>query len=138
LQDESDDILTELRNIPCGTIVKILWIDASTVKEARLRKPPIRNDHVETRRSTVGTLICVQQGQVQKAWHVVLEMDQISEESSQIRSIPVCLIYRIITPSLKKVEAIDKSLKRRRFARLRHRSVVREMHLSDGSVKYLD
>jgi len=138
LQDENDDSLTQLRSIPYGTLVKILWLDASTVKEARLRKPPLRNDHVETRRSTVGTLICIQQGQFQKAWHIVLEMDQISDESSQIRSIPVCLIYKIIAPALKNTESIDKSLKRKRVRRFRHKSVVREMHLSDGSVKYLD
>lgn len=136
MQEEKEaDILAQLKHIPYGTLVKILWLDAATVKSVNVRRLPLRNDCVETRRSTVGTFICLQRGKAQKAWHIVLEMDQLEDAGSTIRSIPACLIYRVIAPILKAAESTEKEWKPRK---VRHSPAKRILHLKDGLVKFLD
>jgi len=137
---QNNSILEQLKKIPYGTLVKILWLDAATVKSANMRRLPLRNDYVETRRSTVGTLVCLQQGQAQRAWHIVLEMDNTEDAGSTIRSIPVCLIYRAIAPILKAAESVEKEWKRgwKPKEKSRYWHAKRILHLKDGSVKFLD
>lgn len=132
--ENENSILYQLNKIPYGSLVKVLWLDAATVKNAKVGKLPLRNDYVETRRSTVGTYVCLQKGHAQRAWHIVLEMDNTEDSGSTIRSIPVCLIYEVIAPSLKSPESIDKSIE----LKIQHRREKRVLHLKGGAVKILD
>lgn len=120
--------------IPYGTLLKIMWLDACTVRDAALSKLPLPNYYVETRRSTVGSFVTLQKGQSQNAHHLVLEMDRTEGSGSMIRSIPSCLIYHIDVAS-KRAETVERTvgggqklLVRERFART----------LKDGSVKLFD
>ncbi len=127
-------ILEQLKGIPYGTLLRIMWLDAATVKSANLLKLPLPNYYVETRRTTVGSYIALQQGQAQKAWHVILEMDNTEGSGSTIRSIPLCLIYKIIA-NIKipeETEILSASKKRLLMC---ERSLI---ELKDGSVKMLD
>lgn len=134
-RENENSILCQLNGIPYGALLKVLWLDAATVKNADLRKLPLRNDYVETRRSTVGTYVCLQKGQKQKVWHIVLEMDNMDDSGSTIRSIPVCLIYEVIAPSLKSPESINKGIE---LMIRHHRREKRVLHLKGGAVKILD
>ena len=71
---EKSSVIEQLKKIPYGTLLNVMWLDASTVRNADLQKLPLRNDYVETRRSTVGEYKALQRGAAQKAWHVVLRM----------------------------------------------------------------
>ncbi len=127
-------ILEELKSIPCGTLLRIMWLDAATVKGAKASKLPLPNYYVETRRTTVGSYIALQQGQAQKAWHIILEMDNTEGSGSTIRSIPLCLIYKIIA-NTKIPEETKVSIMNKKCLLIRERSLI---ELRDGSVKVLD
>ncbi len=127
-------ILEELKSIPYGTLLKIMWLDAATVKGAKVSKLPLPNYYVETRRTTVGSYISLQQGQAQKAWHMILEMDNTEGSGSTIRSIPLCLIYKIIA-NMKIPEETKVSIMNKKRLLTRERISI---ELKDGSVKVLD
>ncbi len=129
---KENSIREELRSIPCGTLLRIMWLDAATVKSAKVSKLPLPNYYVETRRTTVGSYIALQQGQAQKAWHIILEMDNTEGSGSTIRSIPLCLIYKIIA-NTKIPEETNVSIRKKKL--MRERNLV---ELRDGSVKVLD
>ncbi|MEM2760476.1 MAG: hypothetical protein QXU32_11880 [Nitrososphaerales archaeon] len=125
----------QLKRIPHGTLVRVMWLDASTVKGARL-KVPLPNYYVETRRTTIGSYIALQSGKSQKAYHLILEMDNTEGSGSMIRSIPACLIYKIIVTPVKQAESTE----RMEFASKRH-TLSKErasIRLKDGSVKIFD
>lgn len=124
---EKFSVIEQLRKIPHGTLLNVMWLDASTVRNADLQKLPLRNDYVETRRSTVGEYRVLQQGAAQRAWHVVLRMDDTEGLGSTIRSIPACLVYKVIVSELKTAESLDK------FNIAKH-----VLHLKGGAVKLFD
>ncbi len=128
-----NDVLEALRKIPYGVLLKVLWLDAATVTDANISKLPLANYYVETRRSAIGSFVSLQQGQAQKSWHIVLEMDNTEGSGSTIRSIPLCLIYKVIASTTKRVETAEK----RQRSVIRKRSLV-QFQLQDGSVKILD
>jgi hypothetical protein len=135
---KENTILEQLRNIPHGTFLKIMWLDASTVQGARLNKIPLPNYYVETRRTTVGSCVALQIGQAQKAYHLVLEMDNTEGTGSMIRSIPVCLIYKIIAASAKKAESTERKGFKPSMRGLLKRRAKSLLRLRDGSVKLFD
>lgn len=130
-------ILEQLKKIPYGTLLKIMWLDASTVKGAKIDKLPLPNYYVETRRIVIGEYVTLQQGQAQKAYHLVLRMDDTEGSGSMIRSILVCLIYKIIMSSTSKVvESVERyKVDKKRLLANRERASIK---LKDGSVKLLD
>jgi len=133
---QDNNIVQQLRRIPYGTLLKVMWLDAATVKSTDLSKLPLPNYYVETRRTTVGSYVCLQQGQAQKAWHVVLEMDNTEGSGSTIRSIPLCLIYKIIASAKLAEETFVRVMAGRRLLLVnKERSTI---ELKDGSVKMLD
>ena len=128
-------IIEQLKKIPYGTLLKIMWLDAATVRGAKITKLPLPNYCVETRRTTIGCYICLQQGRAQKAWHIVLEMDNTEGNGSMIRSIPVCLIYRVVAP-VKVAEETEVEFEDKRDLLVNHEKS--EITLPDGSTKFLD
>jgi hypothetical protein len=127
----NNNVLEVLRKTPYGVLLRIRWLDAATVKNADISKLPLANYYIETRRTTIGSYASLQQGQAQKSWHVVLEMDNTEGGGSTIRSIPLCLIYKVIPSTTKLAETTEK----------KHSLVKRELNLvplEDGSVKIYD
>lgn len=130
-----DSTLEQLRRISYGTLLKIRWLDAATVRSASLNRLPFPNYYVETRRTTVGSYVCLQQGQAQRAWHLILEMDNTEGSGSTIRSIPLCLIYKVEVSRKTAEESGARMVKGRRVAVGRERGLI---ELRDGSVKLLE
>lgn len=132
----TNSILEQLKKVPEGTLLKVLWLDAATVRGAKITKIPLPNYYVETKRTTIGSYICVQVGQYQKSYHIILEMDNTEGTGSMIRSIPVCLIYKIIVPSVKEAESSEIAIVCKKRQLVEHKK--RQIRLEDGSVKFLD
>jgi hypothetical protein len=126
-------LLDEFNNISRGALLRLQWLDAATIRNADVSRLPLRNDYVETRRATVGSFVCLQRGRSQGAWHVMLEMDKMDDAGSMLRSIPLCLVYKVIAPSLKFPEALYK-VARRGIDPL----VERVFRLRNGGIKVLD
>jgi len=133
---QNNSILEQLKRVPHGTLLKVLWLDAATVKGAKITKVPLPNYYVETKRATIGSYICLQPGQYQKSYHIVLEMDNTEGTGSMIRSIPVCLIYKIIVPSVKEAESTEVAIVGKKRQLIEHEK--KQIRLEDGSVKFLD
>ena len=120
--------LQVLKSIQLGDLIGVVWVDAATVKDADIRKIPLPNDYVETRRYTPGVYVCVQKG---STWHIetlVLLRDQTDDIRSEIRCIPIPLIMSVKFVAVKTSETMEKAvavLKKishieRRFVRLQN------------------
>jgi len=131
-------IFDELKKLKKGALVKVMWLDACTVKDADTARIPLPNSYVETRRTTVGEFVCLQQGKAQGAWHLILEMDNMEDNGSTIRSLPVCLIYKIIVHG-KYAESAQKISKHKDYGNKFQKLAVRKLlHLRKGELKVID
>lgn len=130
-----EKLIEELRRVPYGTLLKIMWLDASTVRGATI-KLPLPNYYIETKRTTVGSYVSLQRSQSQKVHHLILEMDNTEGSGSMIRSIPLCLIYKIVMPPSKEPEAWERFVNRNK--RVRNVGAKAAIRLKDGSVKLFD
>lgn len=130
-------IFDRLRDIEYGSLVRINWLDACTIRNARFSELPLPNYYVETRRTTIGSYITVQKGEHYNAHHLLVEMDSTEGSGSQLRSIPTCLIYKIdVSPVVKTAECADRSLIYNKFVPTNRDRVM--LTLRDGSVKLFD
>lgn len=102
-------VLQELAKVEKGDFLEVEWLDAATVKDARIEKLPLPNNYVETRRRTYGVFICVQKS---ATWYVpvlTLLMDQI-DDKSVIRAIPIPVVMQVKLKVEKTPESVDKAL----------------------------
>ena len=92
---QEHDIFNTLNKLPKNKPIIVEWLDASTINNAVI-KFPLPNYYVETLRRTTGTFLCLQKGKHLNRWHLVLELDTTSDLGSCIRSIPLCLVYKVM------------------------------------------
>lgn len=137
LERSSRAAFRELDKIRTGDFVEVEWIDAATVKDARIDRLPLPNDYVETTRRTIGMFVCVQKGATWRVPTLTLLMDQI-DQGSIIRTIPVPIIMQVKTKADKTPEAVGKS--EASFQKIRQ-SLRRERdrrNCKDGATKILE
>ena len=58
-------IFDDLKSLKKGALVKVMWLDACTVRDADTARIPLPNSYVETRRTTVGEFVCLLERMVQ-------------------------------------------------------------------------
>ncbi len=129
-------VLQELARVEKGDFLEVEWLDAATVKDARIEKLPLPNNYVETRRRTYGVFICVQKS---ATWYVpvlTLLMDQIDDKSI-IRTIPVPVIMQLKLKVEKTPESVDKAVQAYKRARRALKRGKSRVTCKDGAFKVL-
>ncbi len=87
-------MLQEVAKAQMGDFMEIEWLDAASIRGARIKKPPLPNAYVETRRRTYGVFICLQKGETWCVPALTLLMDQ-TDDSSVIITIPTPVIMHV-------------------------------------------